>query len=105
MREELILLGPQIEKKAGETDELMGKLSEDQEAVNEVRGIVAKEEEKMRVETELVRQYASEAERDLADVVPMLAAARNSLNALNKTDISEIRLASKRDILNRSRRH
>lgn len=91
MKEELVLLGPQIEQKAKETEELMEKLVNDQEAVNEVRAIVQKEEEKMRTETELVRQYATEAEKDLADVIPLLSAARESLSALNKADISEIR--------------
>lgn len=91
MKEELITLGPQIEVKAKETEELMEKLVKDQEAVNEVRAIVTKEEEKMRIETELVRQYAIEAEKDLAMVVPLLGEARTALNALDKADISEIR--------------
>ena len=91
MKEELVLLGPQIEQKAKETEDLMEKLINDQEAVNEVRAIVQKEEEKMRTETELVRQYATEAEKDLADVIPLLSAARESLSALNKADVSEIR--------------
>jgi hypothetical protein len=67
------------------------KLSKDQQAVNQVRSIVLIEEEKMLMDTELVRQYAKEAEKDLADVIPALAGARESLNALNKADISEIR--------------
>jgi dynein heavy chain len=91
MKEELIVLGPQIELKAKETEQLLEKLKKDQEAVNEVRYIVAKEEEKMRIETEQVSKYAQEAEKDLADVIPLLAAARESLNALNKADVSEIR--------------
>ena len=69
----------------------MVKLTKDQAAVNEVRAIVLDEEEKMRNETDLVTRYAQEAEKDLADVIPLLASARESLNALNKADISEIR--------------
>lgn len=91
MKEELTLLGPQIEQKAKETEQLMDKLKKDQEAVNEVRAIVSKEEEKMRKETELVSQYAQEAEKDLANVIPLLAAAKESLNSLRKEDISELR--------------
>jgi dynein heavy chain len=91
MKADLIVLGPQLEAKARETEELLVKLGRDRAAVNEVRSIVAAEEEKMRTETDLVGQYANEAEKDLADVKPLLAAARESLNALNKADISEVR--------------
>jgi hypothetical protein len=69
----------------------MEKLIKDKAAVNEVKAIVSREEEKMRSETELVSKYAMEAERDLADVNPLLDAAKESLNALEKADISEIR--------------
>lgn len=70
----------------------MEKLKKDQAAVNEVRAIVTKEEEKMRIETELVSQYAQEAEKDLANVIPLIGAAKESLNALKKADISELRV-------------
>jgi len=91
MKKELIALGPQIEIKTKETEELMVKLEKDQLAVNEVASIVAAEEEKMSRETEMVRQYAREAEKDLDDVIPILANAREALSAMNKADISEIR--------------
>ena len=70
---------------------LMEKLVKDQKAVNEVASIVSVEEEKMRLQTEMVANYALEAEKDLAEVIPILALAKESLNALNKADISEIR--------------
>lgn len=69
----------------------MEKLLKDQEAVNEVRAIVSKEEEKLRTDTDLVQQYAQEAEKDLSDVIPLLAEATESLNTLKKSDISELR--------------
>lgn len=95
MKKELITLGPQIEKKALETVALMKKLEKDQHAVNEVASIVQAEEEKMSNETEMVRTYAQEAERDLNDVIPLLATAREALSAMNKADISEIRFVHK----------
>ena len=55
-----------------ETEELMIKLENDQKAVNEVAAIVSAEEEKMRIETEMVRNYAQAAEKDLDDVVPVV---------------------------------
>ena len=69
----------------------MEKLMKDQVAVNEVQSIVKEEEEKMRSETELVRKYAQEAEKDLADVIPILKTAKESLYNINKADISEIK--------------
>lgn len=92
MHADLVVLGPQIEAKSRETELLLDRLSRDRNAVNEVRAIVLADEEKMRVETELVMQYANEAEMDLAGVKPLLASARQALNALTKSDISEIRL-------------
>lgn len=92
MKQELITLGPQIEEKAIETENLMSKLLKDQEAVNEVRSIVSKEEEKMRNETDMVQEYANEAEKELNDVIPVLQAATESLETLKKSDISEIRV-------------
>ena len=92
MRKELVLLGPQIETKAKETTQLMKKLEKDKQAVNEVAAIVSAEEEKMSKETEMVRKYAQEAEKDLDDVIPILAHAREALSAMNKADISEIRV-------------
>ncbi len=91
LKEELVTLGPKIEIKAKQTEELMEKLIKDKAAVNEVKAIVTQEEEKMRSETELVSKYAMEAEKDLAAVNPLLDAAKESLNALDKADISEIR--------------
>jgi hypothetical protein len=69
----------------------MAQLLKDQDAVNEVRAIVSSEEEKMRADTELVHQYAQEAEKDLSDVIPLLSAATESLYTVKKADISEIR--------------
>jgi dynein heavy chain len=91
MKEELVALGPQIEEKAAETERIMQQLVKDQDAVNEVRSIVLTEEQHMRNETELVQEYANEAQRDLNEVVTELVAARESLETLKKADISEIR--------------
>lgn len=91
MRADLIELSPRIDEKAHETEVLLEKLRHDRAAVEEVRSLVAADEDKMRAETDLVSRYAAEAEKDLAEVKPMLATARESLNALNKADISEIR--------------
>jgi dynein heavy chain len=72
----------------------MKQLLKDQEAVNEVRSIVLEEEEKMSKETDLVSEYATEAQKDLDGVLSELETAKESLETLRKADISEIKYFS-----------
>jgi dynein heavy chain len=69
----------------------MKQLLKDQEAVSEVRAIVVDEEQKMSHETDLVSEYATEAQKDLDGVLSELDTAKESLETLRKADISEIR--------------
>ncbi|XP_078069639.1 dynein axonemal heavy chain 6-like [Mustelus asterias] len=92
MQEELVPLGPQIEQKTKEVEQLMQKLQSDTEAVEEVRAIVKREEEIMAEETQIVEDYAKQATNELNDVLPVLEMALTALQALDKSDISEIRV-------------
>ena len=67
----------------------MQELLKDQKAVNEVRSIVLQEEEKMSIETNLVLEYATEAQQDLDGVLHELEAAKESLETLRKADVSD----------------
>ncbi|XP_078399007.1 dynein axonemal heavy chain 6-like, partial [Cetorhinus maximus] len=58
MQKELVPLGPQIEQKTKEIEQLMQKLQDDTEAVEEVQAIVKQEEEIMAEETRIVQEYA-----------------------------------------------
>ncbi|CAB1335557.1 unnamed protein product [Coregonus sp. 'balchen'] len=91
MQEELLALGPQIEEKSKEIEILMEKLKEDSQAVEQVRAIVKMEEEMMMQETQIVHEYAEDATAYLNKVLPLLEKAVSALDALEKSDISEIR--------------
>ncbi|CAH1791320.1 unnamed protein product [Owenia fusiformis] len=99
MQEELVNLGPKIEEKAKDTEVLLKQLSKDQEAVDQVRDIVEQEESVMKKETEIVQDYADECQRDLASVLPAVQMAIESLDSLDKADISEIRVYQNPPIL------
>ncbi|XP_067883713.1 dynein axonemal heavy chain 6-like [Heterodontus francisci] len=92
MQEELVPLGPQIEQKTKEIEQLMQKLKDETDAVEEVRAIVKQEEEIMAEETRIVQEYAEQATSELNDVLPILDQAIIALQALDKSDISEIRV-------------
>uniref|UniRef100_A0A674A873 Dynein heavy chain coiled coil stalk domain-containing protein n=1 Tax=Salmo trutta TaxID=8032 RepID=A0A674A873_SALTR len=95
MQDELLALGPQIEEKSKEIEILMGKLKEDSQAVEQVRAIVKMEEDMMVQETRIVHEYAEDATADLNKVLPLLEKAVSALDALEKSDISEIRVYTK----------
>uniref|UniRef100_A0A8C7WKA2 Uncharacterized protein n=1 Tax=Oncorhynchus mykiss TaxID=8022 RepID=A0A8C7WKA2_ONCMY len=95
MQDELLALGPQIEEKSKEIEILMGKLKEDSQAVEQVRAIVKIEEDMMVQETRIVHEYAEDATADLNKVLPLLEKAVSALDALQKSDISEIRVYTK----------
>ncbi|XP_038654802.1 dynein heavy chain 14, axonemal-like [Scyliorhinus canicula] len=92
MQDELKPLGPQIEEKTKEVEQLMQKLQDDTEAVEEVRAIVKGEEDIMAEETQIVQEYAEQATNELNDVLPIMEKAIIALQALEKSDISEIRV-------------
>ena len=75
-----------------DTEVLLAQLEKDQEAVDQVREIVEAEEAVMKRETQIVQDYADECQADLASVIPALQSAIDSLNTLNKKDISELRV-------------
>ncbi|XP_078503488.1 dynein axonemal heavy chain 14 [Lissotriton helveticus] len=92
MQEELVALGPQIEQKSKDIEELMMKLKRDSLVVEQVRAIVKQDEEIMTEETNTVQEYAEQATKELNDVLPVLQKAMSALDSLDKADISEIRV-------------
>ncbi|XP_066451266.1 dynein axonemal heavy chain 14 isoform X2 [Eleutherodactylus coqui] len=92
MQQELVTLGPQIEQKSKEIEELMVKLRKDSVVVEQVRAIVKQEEEVMGQETRIVQEYAEQAQQELSDVLPALEDAVSALDSLDKADISEVKV-------------
>ena len=78
-----------------DTEKLLEQLASDQEAVDQVHSVVQKEEEIMNEEATRVQAIADEAQRDLEGALPQLEAAIAALDALDKSDISEIRVYTK----------
>lgn len=72
---ELTALAPELEKKSKETEELMKKLTVDQEQASQVREIVVKEEAVANKKAEETKAIADDAQKDLDQAIPALQAA------------------------------
>uniref|UniRef100_A0A8D2LM47 Dynein axonemal heavy chain 14 n=1 Tax=Varanus komodoensis TaxID=61221 RepID=A0A8D2LM47_VARKO len=92
MQDELFVLGPQIEKKSKEIEELVERLHKDALVVEQVRTIVKQDEETMAAETRIVEEYAEQVTEELNAVLPSLEKALAALDALDKNHIAEIRV-------------
>lgn len=66
-------------------------MTADQEEAEKVKTVVAAEEKDVKVMQLQTQAIADEAKADLAEAMPALEAALNSLQALNKNDIVEIK--------------
>lgn len=64
-----------LEKKSVETEELMKKLSVDQEEASKVQIVVAKEEAVANKKADETRAIAEDAQKDLDQALPALKAA------------------------------
>ncbi|XP_075781391.1 dynein axonemal heavy chain 14 isoform X1 [Pelodiscus sinensis] len=92
MQEELCVLGPQIEQKSKEIEELVEKLHRDSIVVEQVRTLVKQDEEIMAEETKVVEEYAQKATEELNAVMPALEKALTALDSLDKAHVAELRV-------------
>ncbi|CAK8691447.1 unnamed protein product [Clavelina lepadiformis] len=95
MQEELTALEPELKKKSIETEELMEKLSVDQEKADQVRKVVLEDEAVAKVKAEETQAIADDAQKDLNEALPILHNANKALDALDKSDIAEIKVFAK----------
>lgn len=67
------------------------QVAADQQEAEKVKSVVAAEEKDIKVMQQQTQVIADEAKADLAEAMPALQAAIDSLKALNKNDIVEIK--------------
>ncbi|CAE1329165.1 DNAH [Acanthosepion pharaonis] len=92
MKVELVALEPELKMKSAHTIEIMEKLVLDQEKVDAVRKVVVADEALAKAKAEETQNIAAEAQSDLDAALPALEGAIKALDALDKQDISEIRV-------------
>lgn len=91
MQIELKALEPELKQKSEDTAKLMEKLAVDQEKADAVRKVVLEDEAVAKVKAEETKAIADDAQRDLNLALPALEAAVKALDALDKSDITEIK--------------
>ncbi|KAK9823491.1 hypothetical protein WJX72_003121 [[Myrmecia] bisecta] len=91
MQAELSILQPVLEEKSQATAVLLKQVAQDQEAAEQVRRVVSAEEQEVKAKAAETQALADDAKADLDEALPALQAAVDSLNALNKQDIIEIK--------------
>ena len=91
MQEELTKLQPVLEEKSKATAELLVNVERDQAEAEKVKAVVAVEEKQVKEQADATKLIADDAKADLAEALPALEAAVESLNSLNKADITEMR--------------
>nr|XP_055061459.1 dynein axonemal heavy chain 6 isoform X1 [Misgurnus anguillicaudatus] len=95
MKQDLSALEPVLKQKSIDVDALMQKLAVDQASADQVRRVVKEDEALAKVKAEETQAIADDAQRDLDEALPALESANKALNALDKADISEIRVFTK----------
>ena len=91
LRIELSEMLPLLDQAVRETKETMTRIAEDTSSTEEIKTRVASEEEQVTKKVQETRAIASEAQDQLAEALPALEAALQSLEVLSKNDINEVR--------------
>ncbi|KAM3865367.1 dynein axonemal heavy chain 6 [Diretmus argenteus] len=95
MKVDLSAQKPVLKQKSIDVNALMKKLAVDQESADKVRKVVQEDEALAKVKAEDTQAIADDAQRDLDEALPALESANKALSALDKADISEIRVFTK----------
>ncbi|KAJ1514588.1 Dynein heavy chain 1, axonemal [Coelomomyces lativittatus] len=82
---------PMLIQTSQETEYAMKKIAADKIKAEEIREVVQREEAEASKKAAETKSIADDAQRDLDEAIPALAAALESLNSLSKNDVVEIR--------------
>ncbi|ORZ30920.1 dynein heavy chain and region D6 of dynein motor-domain-containing protein [Catenaria anguillulae PL171] len=91
LQEELEAMQPMLLQTSQETEFAMKKIAADKIKAEEIRTVVQREETEASKKAEETKNIADDAQRDLDEALPALAAALESLNSLSKNDVIEVR--------------
>ena len=91
LKETLIKLQPELKQKTIEQEELIKKLEIDGYEAKKKKLVVAEEERIVNEKADKIKESKEEADRRLNEAMPILIAATEALNTLNRNDISEIK--------------
>ena len=92
MQKTLTELEPELKEKSAATEALMIKLDQDKDEANAVREVVSEDERVALIKATETQAIKDDAQRDLDEALPALAAANTALDSLDKSDISELRV-------------
>uniref|UniRef100_A0A803VXK8 Dynein axonemal heavy chain 3 n=1 Tax=Ficedula albicollis TaxID=59894 RepID=A0A803VXK8_FICAL len=91
MQKELTELQPELIKTSAETDKMMVKIEKETVEVDAKKAIVSADEKEANDAAAVAQGIKDECEADLAEALPVLAAAEAALNTLNPSDISLVK--------------
>ncbi|KRX01504.1 P-loop containing nucleoside triphosphate hydrolase [Pseudocohnilembus persalinus] len=91
LQEKMTNLQPLLIQKTAETEQLIKKLRVDKDQASIQQKIVEEEERIVNDKKLFIEEKAEEAQKILAEAKPQLKIAQESLNTLNRNDISEIK--------------
>ncbi|KAL0223335.1 hypothetical protein P9112_002725 [Eukaryota sp. TZLM1-RC] len=90
LRNNLEKLVPELQEQSIETDAMIERINKDKEGAAVTRAAVSEEEAEATKKAEEVREVKESAEADLAEAIPILEAARESVQCLKIKSIQEV---------------
>jgi dynein heavy chain, axonemal len=91
LQKDLTKLQPVLKEKAKEAEELLKRVAIEKEEAEIVRIRVAADEAEVKIQAEEVTAITQDAQKDLDKALPALKGAIKALNALNKSDLQELK--------------
>ncbi|KAK3782184.1 hypothetical protein RRG08_032935 [Elysia crispata] len=91
LQEELEIMSPELDKAVREATITMEQIAKDTAVAEQTKSEVQSEEAFAATKAQETEAIAADAQKDLAEALPLLEAAVSSLKSLNKNDVTEVR--------------